>query len=319
MASDQVVNVSIIGDFKKLTKATQGAENQLKTLNGKVKKFSSAMKGALAGIAAGFALNVVTDQFKEALTLASDTEQQFGALTSVFKEQAGGLKTAAREMEFFGLSQADAARNMALLGSLLKGTGMPLDEVAKKTETLTLLAADMAATFGGTTSEAVAAISSLFKGEYNPIEKYGVSLRKSTISERVAAESKKKLTGQALIAAEAQAAFQILLEKTTDAQGQATREADTYNGRLQRMDAQFKNIQAQVGEELLPVLNEVSDWMSSPEGKEYIKDAIEVMKEAIGYAKEFFGWLKDVRDIFNSPNGQKAFNAMDECGCWNGR
>jgi len=78
------------------------------------------------------------------------------------------------------------------------------------------------------------------------------------------------------------------------------------------MDAQFKNIQAQVGEELLPVLNEVSDWMSSPEGKEYIKDAIEVMKEAIGYAKEFFGWLKDVRDIFNSPNGQKAFNAMDE-------
>ncbi len=312
MASDQVVNVSIIGDFKKLTKATQGAEGQLKALNKRVGKFSSAMKASLAGIAAGFTLGAVVNGFKDALTQASETEQQFGALDSIFKQGSGELKAFAGEMEFYGLSTADAARNMALLGSLLKGTGMPMDEVSKRTQKLTALAADMAATFGGTTSDAVASISSLLKGEYNPIEKYGVSLRKSVITDRIATWSRDRLNGKTQALLESEAAYEILLEKTADAQGQASREADTYNGRLQRMDAQFKNIQAKVGEELLPILNDVSDWMGSTEGKQFIEDAIEAFKDAIVVAKEFFGWLRDIRDIFNSEGGKKAQNAMFE-------
>ena len=151
---------------------------------------------------------------------------------------------------------------MTLLGSQLKGYGLPVDEAADKTKELTLLAADLAATFGGTTADAVASIGSLFRGEFDPIEKYGVAIKQSDINARLAAEGLDKLEGEQLKMASAQTALTMLFEKTTDAQGQANREMDTAAARSERLKATFENLQAEIGSKLLPIFVEITTFIA---------------------------------------------------------
>jgi phage-related protein len=66
--------------------------------------------------------------------------------------------------------------------------GVASDELLPKTDQLIDLGADLAATFGGTTSDAVSAISALLRGERDPIERYGVSLKDVDIKAQMAAD-----------------------------------------------------------------------------------------------------------------------------------
>jgi hypothetical protein len=163
----------------------------------------------------------------------------------------------------YGLSAADSARYSALLGTQLTGLGLAETDAIDKTKQLQLLGADLAATFGGTTADAVAAFGSVLKGEYNPIERYGVAIRKSDITARVAAKGLGKLTGETLKSAEAQAALELIFEKTTAAQGQAMREYDMLPAQLQRVAASYENIQASLGMALLPVVEEFTGYILS--------------------------------------------------------
>ena len=252
-----VLNVEILGEFRNLTKATKGAETQLSKLNKRTASLGKSMRNTLATIGVGFSLAVVTRGIQDTLESASDLEQQFGALDSIFKDISPTMQDFAFSLAPIGLSGADAARSMALLGSQLKGYGLPVDEAATKTKELTLLAADLAATFGGTTYGAVESISALFRGEYDPIEKYGVAIKKSDVNARLAAEGLNELEGEALKQAEAQAALTLLFEKTADAQGQAARESESYAAQQAYLKAETENLRAEIGEALLPVIVEL--------------------------------------------------------------
>lgn len=256
-----VLNVEILGEYKNLTKATQGAQKTLQKLGTSFKKVGAAVGKTVKGIGIGLGA-AVASQIKPAIDAASDLEQQYGALESVFKDIAPAMQDFAAEQYKIGLSTADAARSMTLLGSQLKGYGLPVDEAADKTKELTLLAADLAATFGGTTADAVASIGSLFRGEFDPIEKYGVAIKQSDINARLAAEGLDKLEGEQLKMASAQTALTMLFEKTTDAQGQANREMDTAAARSERLKATFENLQAEIGSKLLPIFVDITTFIA---------------------------------------------------------
>ena len=256
-----VLNVEILGEYKNLTKATKGAQKTLSDLGSKFASVGKAVGKTVAGIGLGLGA-AVASQIKPAIDAASDLEQQYGALDSVFKDIAPSMKEFASQQYQIGLSTADAARSMTLLGSQLKGYGLPVEEAAQKTQELTLLAADLAATFGGTTADAVASIGSLFRGEFDPIEKYGVAIKQSDINARLAAEGLDELEGQQLKMASAQTALTMLFEKTTDAQGQANREMDTAAARSERLKATFENLQAEIGSKLLPIFVDITTFIA---------------------------------------------------------
>ena len=70
MAGTLALNVEILGEFKNLTKATQGAGDQLSKLNKTTAGISSGMIKALGAIGVGFSLAAITQQF-ENLTKAA--------------------------------------------------------------------------------------------------------------------------------------------------------------------------------------------------------------------------------------------------------
>ena len=242
------------------------------------------------GLAAAASAAAVVKIGKDSIMAASDLSQQFGALDAVFGQNADQLKAFSKEMVDYGLSTADAARFAALLGTQLKGLGIEEQEAITRTKQLQVLAADLAATYGGTTADAVAALSSTFKGEYNPIERYGVAIRKSDITARVAAKGLGKLKGDLLKAAEAQTAFEIILEKTTAAQGQSRREYNTLAAQLQRVDATFQNIKATLGAALLPVMENFAALLITrilPKIEEFVNVNKDQLAASFAVAAEF--------------------------------
>jgi len=239
-------------------KGSKAAQKDIAKLGKNFDAFAkrSARAFGIAAIASAAALAKIS---KDSIMAASDLSQQFGALDAVFGQNSEQLKEFSRSMVDYGLSTADAARYAALLGTQLKGLGLSEQEAIDRTKQLEILAADLAATYGGTTADAVQALSSTFKGEYNPIERYGVAIKKSDITARVAAKGLGKLKGDLLKAAEAQTAFEMIIAKTTAAQGQSRREYNTLAAQLQRVDAAYTNIKATLGAALLPVVEKFSD------------------------------------------------------------
>lgn len=241
----------------------KGSKAAAKDIANLGKKFDAYSKKAVKafGLVAAASAAAAVKIGKDAVMAASDVSQQFGALDAVFGSNAAQLKDFSKSMVDYGLSTADAARYAALLGTQLKGLGLSEQEAITRTKQLEILAADLAATYGGTTADAVQALSSTFKGEYNPIERYGVAIKKSDITARVAAKGLGKLKGDLLKAAEAQTAFEMIIAKTTAAQGQSRREYNTLAAQLQRVDAAYTNIKATLGMALLPVVEKFSDYV----------------------------------------------------------
>ena len=247
--------------------------------------YGTGMKAGVAGIAtkvfaplavaaAGLGLGKILG---DSVTAGSDFEQALGGADAVFKKDAAGIKKSA----------SDAAKDLALpktaylklatvLGAGLKNKG--LKDVAGQTKNLISLGGDLAAQYGGSTQDAVAAISSLMRGEADPIEKYGVGINETAVNAELARKGLKGLTGSALDQAKAQARVDLLFKQSKDAMGAASREAGTYAGVNGRLSASWEDIKTGIGSALLPGLTDLSSWFFT---------------KGLPAVKEFGGWVKD--------------------------
>jgi hypothetical protein len=197
-----------------------------------------------------------------AFNAASDLQQSTGAIDAVFGDWALDIEQAAQgAADAVGLSTSEYENLAAVIGSQLKGAGMNIGDVTSKTQDLITMGADMAATFGGSASDAVSALSSVLKGEFDPIERYGVSLKQSDINARLAAQGQSNLTGEALKQAQAQAALDLVTQQTSATQGMFASESDTAAGAQERLGAKFEDIKAVLGEKLLPIFTDVANWI----------------------------------------------------------
>lgn len=222
--------------------------------------FSSGFK-KLAFAAGGlFAADKVKDFGVSSFMSAADLEQSTGAVETVFKQHSSKmLKYAQDADQALGMSENSYNELATILGTQLRNAGMK--DFAEQTNDLIGLGADFSAMFGGTASEAVEAISSALKGERDPIEKYGISLRQSAIDAKAAELGFKKVGGSYDQQAQAAATLALINDQSTDAQGAFNRELETSSNVIQRVKAWFEDFSAAIGEKLLPAFASVGNWI----------------------------------------------------------
>lgn len=255
MGSTAILAVRIISDA---SQAGQGF-NQA---SGEVSKFRQGLDtAAMAGAAVTAGMVAIGAASVKA---ASDAQQAAGAVETVFGSAASEvLKYGENAAQSAGLAESAYDSMAATLGAQLKNLGVSQGEVAGQTNDLIHLGADLAATFGGTTADAVQALSALFRGEVDPIEKYGVSMKQTDVNARVAAMGLSHLDGEAKKQAETQARLSLLYEQTAAAQGMFSRESDTLAGQQQRLNAEFENAKASLGQALLPILTQLAEVLAN--------------------------------------------------------
>jgi hypothetical protein len=210
-----------------------------------------------------FSAAIVVREIGKAVQAASNLEQAIGGTAAVFGESQRIIDEFASDAaKNAGLSEAAFRTLTSQIGGLLNGLGFTRDESAKTSVSLAQLGADLAATFGGNPEEAVQALGAALRGEFEPLERFGVSLRVSQINLKAVEMGLATSTTAVSDNARAQAALAIIMEKTADSQGQFAREANTAAGKSAILAASFENARAKLGEQLLPIFVQAVDLLS---------------------------------------------------------
>lgn len=229
-------------------------------IGGGASRGAAAAKVAISAIGSA----AIISGLNRAKDAASGLQQAAGGTAAVFGEASAAVdEFAANAAESVGLSERAARELTSQLGASLKGYGFAVDEAARKSIELTEVGADLAATFGGTTADAVGALSSALRGEFDPLERYGIALRQSAIDAEAVELGLVGAGEEVSSLARAQAALTLITEQSADAQGQFLRESDSAAGQAQISGAKMEDAAANLGESLLPIYAKISETIGT--------------------------------------------------------
>jgi hypothetical protein len=233
---------------------------------------------------------------------SSNLQQSVGATSAVFGEASAAIDEFAEgAAESVGLSERAARETTAQIGALLKGFGADAAEAGEQAIQLTEIGADLAATFGGTTAEAVDALGAALRGESDPAERFGISLRAASIDAK-AVELGLVGAGEEVDAySRSQAAMALILEQTADAQGQFARESDSAAGAAQIAAAQTEDAAASLGDALLPIYSRAAEVVGAVAGQfERLPNPVQTGLVALTGVVALAGPMRTVSDALGS-------------------
>jgi hypothetical protein len=241
------VRVAIVGDSSQLARELQKAEGKIAGFGENARKSGDVLRTALFGGAVLFGA-------QKLVKAAGDLEQSIGGTAAVFGSAAGSVDEFAKSAaDVVGLSENAARVLTSRLGASLKGAGLSAEEAAKQSIFLTKTGADLAATLGGNTNDAVSALGSALRGEFDPLERFGIALKASEINAKAVSMGLAKSESSVDAYAKGQATLALVTERSAFAQGQMAREANTAQGQQQRAAAAMEDTSAALGKSLLPV------------------------------------------------------------------
>jgi hypothetical protein len=255
----------------------------------------------LAGAAAaGVAVNAVMDLANTAGRL----QQSVGATESVFGSASATVTAFAEDsVNAVGLSERAYRELAAVAGAQLKSLGYSQEQAAQTANQLITIGADLAATFGGTTEEAVSALGAAFRGEADPAERFGLRLNQTAVNAKAVELGLADTTSAVDANAKAQATLALIMEQSADSAGQFAREADTLAGAQQRANAEWEDAKAALGENLLPLVTQATEQfggllgvITNP-GWESFTNVIENAGNPLDrLSRSFASWLTGAKD-----------------------
>jgi hypothetical protein len=251
--------LNVVSTFK--GDGIQQANRQLGAFGKATSSFGSVL-GKVGTALAAFGIATKAVQFgRESITAARDLERNLYALNTVFDDLAPGMQQFAKDAENIGLSQSKAAKASVFIGSVLKQSGFAMEDVGKETQNLVTLGTDLAALYGYDVQEALLGMTALFRGEYDPIEKFGVAMKQSEINAELAARGQNNLEGAARRNAEQTIRLELLYQRAADAMGAFTGQSGSLYTEQKKLGATFENMQAQLGAALLPAIVDVNEQL----------------------------------------------------------
>jgi len=237
----------------------QAARGALGGLSKDFETFAKQAGKAAFAFAGVQALMSSTRFITESVQVTQQYERNMLALNQIFKQITPQMEAFNKAAINNGISQSQAAQASVFLGSVLKQYGLDVSRTGDETERLVLLAQDLATTYGYDLQEALLAITALFRGEYDPIEKFGVAMKQSEINAYLAAKGLDKLEGSALLLEQVQTRLSLLYERSADAEGAFARATDTLYGSQQKLLGSVQNLQIAFGTPLQKPLAEVNN------------------------------------------------------------
>ena len=160
--------------------------------------------------------------------------------------------------EAFGLSGSGVPRCRGELRDVAPDRqGVATDASAEMSQALVELSGDLASFNNVDPTIALEKLRAGLAGEAEPLRQFGVFLSEAAVQQE-AYQSGIAETGEELTEAQkVQARYNIIFEQTTKQQGDFARTADSLPNQLRSMRAEFENISAEVGTNLLPAMTDL--------------------------------------------------------------
>jgi hypothetical protein len=240
------IKVNILSGFN--GKGVQDAMKNLKGLGDGFRGLTSQLIGSYAGFQG---LSKGVEFVTSSINASRDLQRNLAGLNTIFGGATGQMVKFSEAGVAMGMSTAEAAKATTFIGSVMKQSGFAMDDNIMLTQKLVTLGADLAATYGYDVQEALTGMTALFRGEYDPIEKFGVAIKQAQVNAVLAENGLKNLTGQELLHAQQLIRAKLLLEATADAQGAVARQSNTLAVSQMQLAAGWTNFKAQLGNALI--------------------------------------------------------------------
>ncbi len=251
---------ALLDDLKGIEKQTEKTRTSLKDFVKDSDKLKSVGDKMTLGVTLPF-VGVATAATK----LASDLGETRNKTAVVFGEMSDDIqKWAEGANKNLGQTQRqalDGAADFAIFGKSAKLAGRDLTAFA---ESNVELASDLASFFNTSPDEAIQAIGAAFRGEAEPIRKYGVLINDAALKDEALRQGLIKTTTDALTPQQrVLAAHALILQQTSDAQGDFARTSDGLANSTRITKAQFEDALATLGEKFLPIAKQGVDIVSA--------------------------------------------------------
>jgi len=262
------VEVDVVGEYSKFER---GLKQRGTAAGG---KFGSSFKDGFGSKMANLGAAAIATQFgRQMIDQASDLEEATNVTGLAFGEARGEVDAlAASANETFGLAESEFRQMGAQIGNIFVGSGAAERDAARFTNELIGRATDMGSAWNASTQEVTESINSGLIGSFEPLRKYGVILDMATVKTK-ALEMGLATEGEELSAnAKQLATYELIMEQTANVAGDFAATSDGVANSSKIVGAQWRDMQAQLGTGLLPVLSALLGITRQlgPEGMKYV-------------------------------------------------
>jgi hypothetical protein len=298
------VRLNVISGYNE--KGVNEAISSLKSLGSNFKNLAKQLAGTYIGFQ-GFQKGV--DFIRNSIDASRELERNISGLKTIFGDASGEMMKFAEAGVSMGMSTAEAAKATTFIGSVMKQSGFAMSENIVLTQRLVSLGSDLAATYGYDVQEALTGMTALFRGEYDPIEKFGVAIKQSQVNSEMAALGLNKLTNAEKLHAQQLVRMKLLFAATGDVQGAFSRQGETLFVSQQKLNATWTNMQANLGgyliaplTQMIQLMMQITDSVGPALGKLFgaIGEYFYIAGNSAGnFGSQFAGFINQLTNIVN--------------------
>jgi hypothetical protein len=254
MSFKAVLEADIKGFSNNIDKAISDVDRLEKTTLQKLSKVGDSFIGI--GKKASILSAALVGVGAKAFSMAADFQDALGATEQIFKDNSDTVQDWANNLDTsYGIAKKEALSYSNLMGSMLINIGnLTEKEASKQSAKLIELAGDLTAMYGGTTQDAVRALTGALKGNNTMLDNYGMAVNEALIKQKALELGLISGTSEMSLQAKQAATLALIWEQTGAAQGQAAREADGASGAMRAFRTEVANLSTELGEVLLPII-----------------------------------------------------------------
>jgi hypothetical protein len=240
----------LIADDAALTKSFKDAETRAEKLG---KSFTNAGKKLTIGLTLPIAAAATAF-----IKLASDAEETNSKFDAVFKDQADTVREWATEYSrAVGRSTTENIGFLATIQDTLVPLGLTRDAAAEVSKSVVELSTDLASFNNLPTEQVVRDIQSALVGNTETLRKYGVVASQEAIVQEALTSGLIDQANELTATTKAQAIYNLLVQGTSDAQGDAARTAGSAANQLRALQSEAKQLGEEFGQQLLPIFVDI--------------------------------------------------------------
>jgi hypothetical protein len=248
------INIPIITSFN--GKGAEAAIKEFQNLTKASDKAAFAINKMAVPAALAFGA-IVTGGYKAAQA-ASDFNETVSKSGIIFGEASTEIKAFAdTAAEALGLSKQAALDAAATMGTFGKSAGLAGADLSNFSIEMVKLSGDLASFHNANPADVALALGAALRGEAEPIRKFGVLLNDAAVKAQAMKMGLYDGTGALDAQAKVLATQQIILQQTSDAQGDFARTSEGAANQQRILKAQVDNAKVSIGQAFLPILEAV--------------------------------------------------------------
>ncbi|MET0767365.1 MAG: hypothetical protein ABWY50_06960 [Aeromicrobium sp.] len=251
-----ILRVDIIANAAKARAEMSETESSADRMRGTMLKVGAAIGGA-------FAVNKVVEFANGAISAASDLNENLSKTTAVFGDWAIDVEQfAEKAAKSVGLSRNAALEATSNFGNMFKQMGLGNGDALDLSTGMVKLAADFASFHNADISDVLAAQQSAFRGEFDALQRFVPMINAATVEQKALEMTGKKTTKELTAQEKALATNAIMFEQAGAAQGDFAKTSDGLANKTRIQQAQWEDMQATIGQKLLPVQLALTTFLS---------------------------------------------------------